>query len=87
MVFLDIGRHALAGQDENSVDPGVDAAGDVGVDAVADEAGASRTISGCGLPMTRGRRLVAVKSISITLPQSGAEPYQVGQTMSGCVAM
>ena len=37
--------------------------------------------------MTRGRRPVARKSISHTLPQSGTEPYQVGQTQSGLVAM
>ena len=48
---------------------------------------ASRAMAGWGLPMTRGRRPVARKSISHTLPQSGTEPYQVGQTQSGLVAM
>ena len=44
-------------------------------------------MAGWGLPMTRGRRPAARKSISQTLPQSGTEPYQVGHTQSGLVAM
>ena len=48
---------------------------------------AERAMSGCGLPRIFGRRPVAVNSISMKLPQSGALPYHVGQTMSGCVAM
>ena len=43
-------------------------------------------MAGWGLPMTKGRRPVARKSISHTLPQSGTEPYQVGHTQSGLVA-
>ena len=47
---------------------------------------ASRAIWGLGLPMTVGSRPVAVVSMRQTLPQSGTEPYQVGQTQSGLVA-
>ncbi len=43
-------------------------------------------ISGSGLPMNFGRRPVARKSISQTLPQSGTEPQAVGHTQSGLVA-
>ena len=48
---------------------------------------ASRAMAGWGLPMTWGWRPVARRSIPHTLPQSGTEPYQVGQTQSGLVAM
>lgn len=48
---------------------------------------ASLAISGWGLPMKVGSRPVAVVSIRHTLPQSGTEPYHVGQTQSGLVAM
>ena len=48
---------------------------------------ASRAMAGWGLPMTRGLRPVARNSISHMLPQSGTEPYQVGHTQSGLVAI
>ena len=47
---------------------------------------ARTAISGWGFPKKRGVRPVAVVSIRQTLPQSGTEPYQVGQTQSGLVA-
>ena len=47
---------------------------------------ASSTMAGLGFPMTNGRLPVQVQSISMTQPQSGALPYQVGQTGSGWVA-
>ena len=68
VTLFQVSESRLTGEDADRIDPCIDAAGDVCVDAVTDDHG---VLFGSGLPMKNGVLPVAFLSMMLMEPQSG----------------